>query len=328
MHDGVKSEPESESELEDMFVDVSGTRVHCLHAGSGRPLVLIHGLVGSTENWRGNIGALAPHASVYAIDLVNMGKSQRIAGLDAGLEATADRVAECMDALGLAQADIAGHSHGGSVALLLAARHPDRVRTLILFAPANPFSAMADSLVRLYSSPLGGLMASWASYLPAPMQLVALGRMFGDPARIPDGCLEGYVDGLRVPGTVGHVVRILRAWFKDMAKLKAALPWVAAVPTLLLWGDCDCAVDPASAVRLQRALPRSELRILRGGGHILFEEMPQESNRLMLDWLRREQPSRQTAACASTSSARLGGRSHHTPIAARQKSTAALPHLT
>src|ERR1035441_2584783 len=89
--------------IEELFVDVSGARMHVLHAGTGRPVLMLHGLVGSSANWRACLGALAPIANVYAIDQINMGKSQRIAGLDAGLEAAADRVAAAMTALGLAE---------------------------------------------------------------------------------------------------------------------------------------------------------------------------------------------------------------------------------
>src|ERR1700679_3613935 len=63
---------------EEGFVDVAGARGDFEHAGSGRPALLIHGQVGSSANWRQNIDALAVQASVYAIDLVNMGKSQRV----------------------------------------------------------------------------------------------------------------------------------------------------------------------------------------------------------------------------------------------------------
>jgi hypothetical protein len=103
--------------IESAFVAVERACMHYLHAGTGPPMLLIHGLVGSSANWRGNIAALAQAASVYAIDQLNMGRSQRIPGLDAGLEATADRIAAAMEALGLTQVDIVGHSHGGAVAL-------------------------------------------------------------------------------------------------------------------------------------------------------------------------------------------------------------------
>src|SRR5438309_6978090 len=92
--------------LQEGFVDVAGTRVFYVHAGNGPPMLLIHGLVGSSANWRDTIPALAQHSSVYAIDLVNMGRSQRIGGLDPRLRATARRIIAVMDALHLAQADV------------------------------------------------------------------------------------------------------------------------------------------------------------------------------------------------------------------------------
>jgi pimeloyl-ACP methyl ester carboxylesterase len=90
---------------ESQFVEVGGARAHYLHAGSGPPLLLIHGIVGGSGIFRLNIPALAEHAAVYALDLLGMGRSDRVAGLAAGLEPTARRVLETMDALGTLQAD-------------------------------------------------------------------------------------------------------------------------------------------------------------------------------------------------------------------------------
>ena len=272
---------------EEAFVDVAGTRVHYLHAGSGRPMLLIHGLVGSSINWRNNIEALSQHASVYAIDLVNMGKSQRVGGLDAGLRATAKRIVAVMDALHMPEADIAAHSHGGAVALMLAALFPRRVRTLILFAPANPYCRSGDDLVRIYSTPWGGFFAWTLPYLPAPIQRLTLGRIYGGVNQVHDGCLEEIVDGLRNPGTLRHVLRIVRCWFAERAKLKTALRRVRKIPALLVWGDRDCTVSFSSASSLKRKLRGSELRVVPNCGHSVFEEMPQVANRIMLDWLQR-----------------------------------------
>lgn len=270
---------------EDKFVNVSGTRVHYIHAGAGRPMVLIHGLVGSSANWRFNIAALAQHASVYAIDLVNMGKSQRVRGLDAGLRATANRVVAVMDALRLTDADIVAHSHGGAVALMLAALHPRRVRSLILFAPANPYCRSSDQIARIYSTPWGGFLAWLLPYLPAPIQRIALGRMFGGRERVVDRCLQEIVDGLRSPGTMRHVLCTIRCWFAERAKLRMALRRVKRIPTLLVWGDRDCTVSLSSAARLKRKLRGSKLIVVEGADHTVFEEAPEESNRIVLEWL-------------------------------------------
>ena len=223
--------------------------------------------------------------AVYAIDLVNMGKSQRVGRLDPGLRASANRIIAVMDALELAEADIVAHSHGGAIALMLAALHPGRVRRLVLFAPANPYCCLADPIVRTYSTLWGGFLA--LPYFPTPIQRIALGEVYGGPDRVADSCLQEVVDGLRNPDTLRHVLCIIRCWFSERVKLKAALGRVKRIPTLLVWGDLDCTVSLSSAAKLNRKLRSSELIVLPGRGHAVFEEAPEQANRIMLEWLGR-----------------------------------------
>lgn len=278
-----------QSLTEDIFVPVhgmgAGMKVHLQRSGTGPALLLLHGLVGSARNWKENVSYLSRHATVYAIDLFNMGESERVAGLDAGLEATADGLALLMDSLGIAEADISGHSHGGAVAMMLAARHPDRVRKLILFAPANPFCDFGDQMIRFYQKPLGRWFARQVPLLPRRLKATALSRMYGDPSRVIDGTLDGYINGLKVPGTMDHILAILLGWFDDMKVLQTALAGIVEKPTLLIWGDQDRTVGLGSAHLLQKVLTRSKLMVFPGVGHIPFAEMPDECNRAMCDWL-------------------------------------------
>ncbi len=271
--------------MRDSFIDVAGARVHYQLAGTGRPLLLLHGLVGSGRNWRQNIGFLSRYASVYAVDLFNMGESQRVPDLDASLEATADRIAALMDVLGLATADVAAHSHGGAIAMMLAARHPLRVQKLILFAPANPFCDAGRQLIKFYNTRTGAWFARRIPTLPRMLHATALGRMYGDPARVVEGTLETYTDGMRIPGTVEHVLRIVEGWYDDMRTLRSALTSLAEKPALLIWGDRDRAVSLPSAEQLQRLMPMSRLMVIPGAGHLPFAEMPDECNAAMAEWL-------------------------------------------
>jgi pimeloyl-ACP methyl ester carboxylesterase len=267
------------------FVLVDGVRVHYGTTGSGPALVLVHGLVGSVTNWRRNIDELAKDRTVYAVDMANMGRSERVQGLDASMSATADRLAGFLFALGLEKADIAGHSHGGAVAMMFAARHPEKVRSLILFAPANPFCDLGHFLVKFYQTRTGRLLARIVPYLPRPLHALSLRRMYGDPTRVTDGSLEGYTDGLRVPGTVEHILGIVSLWFEDMRILQKELARLSKTPTLLVWGDRDRAVGLRSAGPLQEMLRCSRLVVVEGAGHIAFEEMPEECNRAVHRWL-------------------------------------------
>jgi 4,5:9,10-diseco-3-hydroxy-5,9,17-trioxoandrosta-1(10),2-diene-4-oate hydrolase len=271
--------------IRELFVTVDGVRVHYQRAGSGPPLLLIHGLVGSALNWRLNIEDLSKDSTVYAIDLLNMGQSDRVPGLDASLLATASAIARWMEAVGLERADVAGHSHGGAVAMMLAAQHPERVGKMILFAPANPFCDLGRQLISFYKTRPGQMLAKLIPALPTFIKATALGRMYGDPSRATRASLEGYTAGLATPGSVNHVLQIVQSWYSDMALLRAALSRLATRPTLLIWGDRDRAVGLSSAKQLHKLLSQSELLVIPGVGHIAFEEMPEICNRAMREWL-------------------------------------------
>jgi pimeloyl-ACP methyl ester carboxylesterase len=256
------------------FVRVQKARMRCLITGDGPPLLLLHGLLGTADAWGPATHRLAATSTVYAPDALGIGGSDRVPKLDVSLKSTANRLIELMDAMGFGQDDIVGTSHGGSVALMLASLHPERVRSLVLHAPANPFSDIADPLIRFYRTALGRWFASRVPTVPASVQSLALGRMYGDATRVRSGSLERYIASLRVPGTVSYILSILDRWELDMAALEAALPSLRKVPTLLLWGDRDRAVSLRSGERLAQYFDHAALIVIPGAGHLPHEEVP------------------------------------------------------
>jgi pimeloyl-ACP methyl ester carboxylesterase len=269
------------------WVQVQGHQMHCLQAGAGPELILLHGLLGTASTWEITIPRLAELSTVYAADALGIGESERVPDLDARLEAQADRLIEFMDTSDIGVADFLGTSHGGAVALTLAAKYPHRVRNLVLHAPANPFSHLGDPLITFYLSGLGNWFAHHIATLPASMQSLALGRMYGDPAQLQDGSLAKYIGSLRVPGTVDYVLNILKNWFDDMAGLERALAHVPDVPVLLMWGDRDRAVSLDSADSLRKYFDRVEFELLPGTGHLPYEECPDVLARLVNSFLTR-----------------------------------------
>ena len=256
------------------FVPVQSARMRCLVSGQGPSLLLLHGLLGTADAWGAATERLAAESTIFAPDALGIGGSDRVPALDVSLTAAADRVAALLDAKRIQRTDVVGTSHGGSVALMLAARHPDRVRSLILHAPANPFSDIADPLIRFYRTALGRRFASRLPTVPAGVQSLALGRMYGDASRVRSGSLECYLRSLRIPGTVDYVLSILDRWHDDMAELAAVLPKVRKVPALLLWGDRDRAVSLASGERLVGYFEKVSLVVIPGAGHLPHEEVP------------------------------------------------------
>jgi esterase len=108
--------------------------------GAGKPpLILLHGMLGSSRNWQTTGADLAAHFEVFALDLRNHGKSPHVATMAYG--EMMDDVLAWMTSRGLEAATIAGHSMGGKVAMLLACRHSARVTRLVVvdIAPKNYF---------------------------------------------------------------------------------------------------------------------------------------------------------------------------------------------
>ena len=260
-------------------------RIGYLQAGFGPALLLLHGLVGSARNWELNQPALAGVRTVYALDQENMGASDRVHGLDWGLTASADRLARAMDALGIDSADIAGTSHGGALAMVLAARHPGRVRSLLLFAPANPFCRLGAGLIRFYTSRPGSWLARQIPRMPRWVHAMAHRRVYSDPRKATPQLLEGYTRSLNGPA-IEQTLGIVRVWWRDMDLLRAALPEVARHRTLLLWGDRDGVVGLESGRQLAEALG-AELQVIVGAGHLPYAEEPDICNQLCLEFLER-----------------------------------------
>ncbi len=112
--------------------------------------------------------------------------------------------------------------------------------------------------------------------------------MYGDRRRIPPGTLEGYVAPLAKPGLFEHALSIVRTWTEDLRELQEALPKLAGIPTLLVWGSKDSAVYASSAAPLAKFFPDSQLIVFRGIGHLPYEECAEEFNRALIEFLTRK----------------------------------------
>ena len=266
-------------------MDAPNSCIRYLKAGSGPALLLVHGLLGYSFSWRFCIPALSEHATVYAVDLLGTGFSDRPAKLDCSFKASAQRVLRFMDKTGLASCDLLGTSHGGAVAMLTASLAPDRIRTLILVDPVNPWSAHGKRLTALLSSRLIAPLFSTLTPHARSLQEFYHRRMFGDPRRIPPDSLEGYRKPMSIPGYYDYPLSVVRSWNRDLEELEFVLPRIASIPTLLTWGTKDTAVDPASATELKKNFRDCRLVMFEGVGHLPYEEVPEEFNRTVIEFL-------------------------------------------
>ena len=105
-------------------------KLHHKISGEGSPLIILHGLFGTLENWGGQIAAFKEHYQVISVDLRNHGRSPHSDKMNYAV--MANDIIELMDDLSIEAADILGHSLGGKVAMQIALQHPKRVKKLVV----------------------------------------------------------------------------------------------------------------------------------------------------------------------------------------------------
>lgn len=279
-------------QIEECWANVDGVRMHYLRSGTGPVLVLLHGLLGYSFSWRFTIPALARNLTVIAPDMPGAGFSERSEKLDVSFGASAKRLLNFLDTLGIYDFDLLGTSHGGAVAMmtavLLQKESSHRLQRLVLVAPVNPWSRHGQHLSRILTFRIvSRLLVLLTPHLPLAHR-IALRRLYGDPHRISAGTLEGYSKPYEVPGSLAYPLRLLSTWNADLRDLRAAIPSIANVPTLLIWGTRDAVVDPASAAHLCGKFHECKLVLLESAGHLPYEEVPLEFNRALRSFLLEE----------------------------------------
>lgn len=263
--------------MEERWAPACGGRLRYLIGGSGAPLVLVHGIAASSFSFRLNCAELMRDFQLHIPDI-------RIPAADGSLLATALRLRDFLDHLGITRSDILGSSHGGAAVMELAALSPGRFGHMVLVSPANPFAENYKRVVRFYLSSVGGIFIRLAPLMPGRVWDYGISRMYADRNRISAGTGLGYALPLRQRGMVPHIVSSLRTLTADIEALRPKLAAISKIPTLLIWGDRDPVVELQSGRRLQQALA-AEMEVMTGVGHLPYEENPREFNRIVRQYL-------------------------------------------
>ncbi len=236
-------------------------------AGAGPPLILIHGLGGSSDWWRRNLDVLAERFQVSAVDLVGFGRNRfflRRSSLPLNFDEIAALLARWIEASFREPVHIVGNSMGGQIAIHLATSRPDLVRSLVLVDSTGiPFE--------LHPAPhLANLMVPRGAWSFATVLARDLFRA----------------------GPTSVAVAFTRLLRDDARPLLRAL----RLPVLLLWGANDPLVPLSYGQQMLQEIPNARLRVIENAGHIPMWENPEAFHRELFAFLDEVEAVRSDAA--------------------------------
>ena len=238
--------------------------LNAIEAGSGPPVILLHGLFGMARNLGAVQRALAQRFRVVALDLRNHGASGHAS--DMRYATMAADVIETMDAMGALPAAVIGHSMGGKTAMLAALLRPDAVARL----------AVADIAPVVYPARNHPIAAALRA-IPLSAPLTRAGADAALAGAIPDPALRAFLLGNLITGASP-------SWRIGLDEITAALPdlegWDApftppyAAPTLFIAGDRSDFIRSEYRGAIRGLFPASRFVTVKNSGHWLHADNP------------------------------------------------------
>jgi len=254
-----------------------------VNRGGGTPVVIIPGIQGRWEWMKPGVDALAPRCQVITFSLADEPSCGGRFDDETGFDCYVEQVRDALDAAGLEKATICGISYGGLIAAAFAARHPDRVSSLILISAVPP-SWKPDRRVRFYLR---------APRLLMPLFMLGSLRMYREIAAANRGNAQG------VRAALQHAWRVITHMFSPgrMARRVGLLSRVdlhaevvgVVVPTLVLTGESslDRVVPVRATHEYIRMWPHAQTVMVEHTGHLGFITRPDEFARLIVSFAER-----------------------------------------
>ena len=264
------------------FVKTRFGRIAYVERGRGPAALFLHGLPLNGFHWRGAIARLSAERRCLAPDFPGLGYTEAPSDADLSPVAQAETIAAVLDALSIEAADVVANDSGGAVAQILAARHPARVRTLLLtncdVHTNSPPQSIAGAMEAARKGTLADLLARHLAdkaFARSPEGLFSV--CYADPASLTDEAIDCYLAPLLgTPARRAQLHGYLTAFEPNpLPAIEPALKRCRA-PLRVVWGTADIHFDVSWADWLDRTFPRSR-GVRRVGGAKLFfpEELPE-----------------------------------------------------
>jgi pimeloyl-ACP methyl ester carboxylesterase len=282
------------------FAEIRGTRMRYFVAGTGEPLLLVHGLGGGASNWVHVAPALAEERRVLVPDLPGHAGSAPLSG-PGSMSAYADCVAELAELEGMLPAPVVGHSFGALLALRIAMRRPDDITGVVLAGSAGISSTQRLRQAMLIIVGLikpGRIVTRFRDQVArmAVLRQLTFGYwLVADPEALAPDAVEGFLAPQALHSDTWTASRSLAV---DDSRMELE---AVRCPVLVLWGAADRLVPVEDGVEYARRL-RAPLRTIPDCGHLLIGERPDACLEAIRDFLNvyaTAAPSKGTSAAAA-----------------------------
>jgi pimeloyl-ACP methyl ester carboxylesterase len=286
----------SEDGFEAWQVDLHGHQVIYRTAGSGPPVVLIHGMVNSSRHWRDVALRLADRFTVVAPDLIGHGDSATPRG-DYSLGAHAAVIRDLLTLIGVGSATMVGHSLGGGVAMQFFWQFPDRVERLALVSPGG-LGREVSPLLRGAALPGASVALRAVSGRGSLGVLERLATALEARGSNRAVYLQAIVRALRPlerPGSREAFLQTLRSVIDLRGQRVSAvdrLYLLGPVPTLIVWGERDNTIPARHGRAAHETVPHSRFETLPRAAHFPHLEDPDGLADVLLDFIGTTEPCR------------------------------------
>ena len=277
------------------WVDVHGLHLHCVEAGTGPLVVLLHGFPEFWYAWRHQIPALAAAGyRVVAPDLPGYNTSDKPPRVrDYRPRVLVQDVADLIVALGADSAAVAGHDWGGALAWLLAMQHPERVERLVVLNAPHPIRFLKGLRSPRQLRRSWYMLAFQLPWLPERLLAtrdfqalrLALRRQPTQPGAFTAQDIDRYVAAAAQPGAMRAAINYYRAAFRANPLAQAHSLRPVDTPTLIIWGDQDRYLGRELAEPDPAWVPDVRVERITEASHWVQADAPERVNQLMLDFL-------------------------------------------
>lgn len=265
------------------FVRTRYGRIAYIERGRGAAVLFLHGFPLNSFQWRGAIERLAPHRRCVAPDFMGLGHTEVADGQSVAPDAQVEMLLALMDKLSIDRADLIASDSGGAVAQLLLARHPERVRSLLLTNCDTEIECPPAAMLPVIAlSREGKFVDQWLAPWQADKRLARSpdgigGMCYLDPSNPTDEAIDSYFLPLLASAqSKARVHAYAVALDHNVLEGVGEALKRSTAPVRVVWGMGDTIFSPAGAEHLERSFGRFQgLRRLEGSKLFWPEERPE-----------------------------------------------------